>query len=262
MEHKKKYYKNFNCTIELYKFFVNEEKPEFIIGFIYNNIYELINEMKYIPHNEPFFEFHETLGYVYKEYYEKILVTSNDPFLLHMFPNPNYKYKFNFKKFYIGVAGRFKLNISHWYGDPATWNLSYFIELEERKVSMSICQYIFLENNSLFQMKEEVSQELTDRISPEIVVKNLYKYPGQRVILLEEKYLYCARSYDKLKEEEIKTRISLLKEWFNKEYNPRIYEACEKLYREEVKPLYFCEAELFEELLSYIDSKDNSSASK
>lgn len=111
-----------------------EKKPEFIIGFIYNNIYELIKNMKYI--NDSYYsikeeDFYTKYELAYKNYYKRIILTSNDPFLLYIFPNPNYKERINFKNLYIGVVGRLDYNSTYWYGDPVAWNLSYFIKIEE-----------------------------------------------------------------------------------------------------------------------------------
>lgn len=117
----------------------------------------LIAEMKYIPHINNFEEFH-------KDYYNKLFhsVSEEDKWVLTVLPNPYLNMnKLSFKKFYIGLVGRFITYTMFLYGDPATLNIGYNIYLYDNLLELQTCQYILLENYSLFQREEERSQKLT-----------------------------------------------------------------------------------------------------
>src|SRR5690606_27202687 len=118
----KKYYQTCKHNFTLYNQFCNYENPELVILYIYTNIYELINEMKYIPHARSFVNFHDQYIAAYFDYYNKMIVNYSFKYL---FPNPIYSYKFNFKNFFIGVVGRLFSSSKYCYGDPATWNIGY-----------------------------------------------------------------------------------------------------------------------------------------
>jgi len=188
-----------------------------------------------------------------------------------MFPNPNYKwtyssfslYKIDFSFKQLGVAGRLQLpgycyydNYEFWYGDPLNWQLNHSLYIKNNSVIVETCKYIYLEINSVFEIIEEQSKEIIDSI---IALKNPQKpkkYAGQREISVEEKSIYCASGYQKYDEEKLKDQIEFVKKKIYRGYDPRIGEACNTIYNKRLegklskKPIYLCDEELKEELIS------------
>ena len=149
----------FKYTFILYNYFVNQEQPEIVISFIYRHVYELIKEIKYIPHSNQFEDFSYTYRGAYYHYYKDVIRPSNDNWLRFLFPDPSNIWYFSFKKFYIGLVGRvqFGFNATAYITcDPLNWTINYKFYLNKKNIlAMRTCQYILLDNYSTFQVKEE-----------------------------------------------------------------------------------------------------------
>lgn len=157
----------YNNSLSLYNLFQSQADTIIVIDFIYNHVYELIKEIKYIPHGENY-NLAEALLYSYANYYRKVIDT--DPtniWLKTLFPytNPNYLYNFSFRRFYIGLVGRiyfgsrpyYDYDYCFWYGEPANWLINHNFEPSKPPFSgfaRLSCQFILLENYSEFQVTD------------------------------------------------------------------------------------------------------------
>lgn len=248
--------KNIKHTLTLFEYFMDKEKPEIVVKFIYKNIYELVNEIKYIPHTKNFEDFHLSYKYAYEEYYNKIVELKIEDNLVLLFPNPNYTEKFSFKNFYLGLIGRLVFMPS-FYGDPISWNIGYYMcysktDRGDYSLGLDTRQYILLDNYSTFQIEEEYSQEMTLNYLY-VIYKKANKYPGQPHIPLEVTCKYEDSHKYGLIDKDIDYFIGRYRDYkFGLDF--RIIEACNivlsrRKYRTGViKPLYLCIEELEEEL--------------
>ena len=106
-----------------------------------------------------------------------------------------------------------------------------------------------MENYSVFQIEEEHRQSLTNNYLY-VIYKQANEYPGQPEILPEKVSKYRIDYLYNNTDEEIQTRLDCWKEIYNREYNPRIVEACNNIFEKRVdkgedqKPLYFYNEEL------------------
>ena len=183
-------YKN---TLELNYFFELKAKPELIIDFIYNHVYELINEIKYIPHGDKL-NLAESLIHAYSNYYENVIEPSEELWLKTLFPNttPSYYYNFSFRRFYIGLVGRIFFgacyDYNYWYGEPDNWLINHYFYFVPGSpltrstgstLMRSSCQFILLDNYSTFQVID-ARNPYSYMYYNYIIFKSANNYSGQR----------------------------------------------------------------------------------
>lgn len=249
----------YKLTLFLYKYFVDKVDPDIIISYIYNNVYELQKEMKYIPHTGDFDEFHQHLTSIYSLYYKEVIEPRNENWLYYLFPDPKISYYtwryFSFKKFYIGLTCRimFWSNINYHYNDPINWTIGYDFQANSEKVYIFNCQFILLENYNEFEIDESIGQEqiATYRY---VGYKKGNKYPGQRVKLLEEVGKYeVSQKYKQ--DENIITLLEYVKKSFYMHTNTKLIEVLREVSKnrqsdayKRVRPLWGLESELNEKV--------------
>jgi len=149
-------------SLKLNQYFLDKVSPDIIIEFIYKNVYELIDEIPFIPS-----ELGRNLKLNYNKYFFSVIEKSEENYLLTLFPNPTLCKFFSFSKMYTGLVGRlFFFNpissnsyLYYFYGDPCDWSTGQFIyfDLDQNKYYIKSCNFLLFKKCSYFQIIENAN---------------------------------------------------------------------------------------------------------
>lgn len=146
-------------SLKLDNLFFKKENPDMIIEFIYKNIYELIDEIPFIPVDYYPNDLDEQLIFAYNFYYKMVIKKSEEEYLLTLFPDPDLSYYCSFKKMYIGLVGRLyffsdKLSDYYFYGDLMNCHISNNINNENQSPPLKSCIFGLINHYSEFQVED------------------------------------------------------------------------------------------------------------